>query len=73
MSYESIDKCNRDSRLNPYYIGRYSMRRRGMIVGYNLHCLNPYYIGRYSMRVETAAQVETVNIVLILIILEDTL
>ena len=62
------------TRLNPYYIGRYSLSR----IHHNsntmcIHCLNPYYIGRYSLRFVMEKKPVNGAAVLILIILEDTL
>ena len=34
--------------LNPYYIGRYSMRLHLIFLIHLLKSLNPYYNGRYS-------------------------
>ena len=53
MSSTIRNRCWNWSSLNPYYIGRYSMRscewrsRRG-----TPRSLNPYYIGRYSMSIK---------------------
>ena len=36
--------------LNPYSIGRYSLRHRSSLRWKTHPCLNPYSIGRYSLR-----------------------
>ena len=39
--------------LNPYSIGRYSMREIALFCKNLFSCLNPYSIGRYSMSQST--------------------
>jgi len=59
--------------LNPYSTGRYSMRYGCNRKCYKRCSLNPYSTGRYSMRISENEVVLISEIVLILILLEDTL
>ena len=58
--------------LNPYYNGRYSWSYNITLISLKrLICLNPYYNGRYSWSNDYLSN-KFPNIVLILIIMEDT-
>ena len=59
--------------LNPYSIGRYSLRQLKNRRKIPPNSLNPYSIGRYSLRRFTQSRKSLKFTVLILILLEDTL
>ena len=61
------------SCLNPYSIGRYSLRRRKRSSRISWTGLNPYSIGRYSLSFWMVRGWICRQVVLILILLEDTL
>ena len=60
-------------RLNPCFNGRYSQRIRQVNRNTYVVCLNPCFNGRYSQRVYSNNITDSINNVLILVLMEDTL
>ena len=58
--------------LNPCFNGRYSQRDICLLTDVNECSLNPCFNGRYSQRKKKLVP-QSINIVLILVLMEDTL
>ena len=68
-----VTACSLQMSLNPYSIGRYSMRYNQSKSGAKRMSLNPYSNGRYSMGRWNSLSKDWFLWVLILILMEDTL